>query len=99
MNDQTAIQAKIDAFTREVEALKLGRNKEMAMVCGICASESYISADCPTVPALQEAIQEQANTMNSYHKPFNTNTMGSTYKPSWRNHPNFSWRNGPNASP
>ena len=72
LNDQIAIQVNIAALTREVETLKLGRNKEIAMVCGICASESHMSADNPTVPALQEAIQEKNIEMplgpNKKHK-------------------------------
>ena len=98
VNNQIDIQAKLAALTREVESLKLGRNKETTMFCGMCASETHGSADCPTVPALHEALQEQANVLNTYQKPFNANNMGNTYNPSWRNHPNFSWRNGPSAN-
>lgn len=41
----------------------------------------HMSTDYPTVPALQEAMQEQANAMGSYQKSFITNTMGNTYNP------------------
>lgn len=57
LNDQIAIQVNIVVLTREVETLKLGRNKEIAMVCGIYASESHMSADCPPVTTLQETIE------------------------------------------
>lgn len=52
LNDQTAIQAKIATLTREVEALKVGRNKEISMACSIFASEMHMSVDCPTILAL-----------------------------------------------
>ena len=82
MINQIDIQAKLTALTREVKALRLGKKKDTIMVCGISASENHMSVDCPTGPALQEAIREQANALNSFQKPFNANTMGNTYNPS-----------------
>ncbi|XP_038989072.1 uncharacterized protein LOC120112931 [Phoenix dactylifera] len=49
--------------------------------------------DCPTIPAFQEVLHDQANFTNTYKRPF-----PETYNPNWRNHPNFSWRHGPTAN-
>ena len=43
VNDQIDIQAKLAALTREVEALRLEKNKDTIMVCGICASDNHVS--------------------------------------------------------
>ena len=56
MNNQIDIQAKLTELTRQIEALRLGKNKDTVMVCGICTFENHMSVDCPTGPALQEAI-------------------------------------------
>ena len=97
LKESDDLQAKIAYLTREVESLKFVKNKEPAIVCGICASDKHISSECPTLPAFQEAFHEQANATNTYNRQFN-NSLGNTYNPNWRNHPNFSWRNGPNAT-
>ena len=68
------------------------------MFCGMCASDTHRSTDYPIVPTSHEALQEQANVLNAYQKPFNANNIGNTYNPSWQNHPNFSWRNEPSAN-
>ena len=66
MNNQIDIQAKLTELTRQSEALRLGKNKDTVMVCGIFASENHMSVDYPTGHALQEAIHEQANSLNSF---------------------------------
>ncbi|XP_024046520.1 uncharacterized protein LOC112100886 [Citrus clementina] len=49
---------------------------------------------CPTLPALKECLNDQANVINTFNKP---NPYSQTYNPGWKNHPNFSWRNNNNA--
>ena len=48
--------------------------------------------ECPTIPAFNEVLYDQANAMNMVKKS-NPSPYSETYNLRWRNHPNFSWRN------
>ena len=84
-----------------VEAIEL-KNASSSKInseelCGICSTNGHLTQECPTIPAFQEVLQEQAHRNNAYKRPFNP-SFSETYNPNWQNHPNFSWRNGPNAN-
>lgn len=83
--------------------MKLGQNKSMKAqmvesACGICASNTHLAQDCPTITMSQ--VQEQANATNAtnaFNWHFNP-PRNETYDPYWRNHPNFSWKNDPSQN-
>ena len=90
------IKARLDNLTRKVEALTLGRgmnsiNQVQSETCSICASPMHITQLCPSAAGYPDFYAEQANVLNNYEKPF-ASPFSETYKPNWRNHPNFSWR-------
>ena len=91
------LNAKVASLTRKIEAIEMGRSKQLVTVCGICDCDTHSSEDCPTIPTFKEVLQEQFNATNAYPRPFN-NQLGNSYSPTWRNHPNFSWRNRPTAN-
>ena len=64
------------------------------IACNICNSNDHFTQECPTLPALKECLNDQANVINTFNKP---NPYSQTYNPGWKNHPNFSWRNNNNA--
>ena len=89
-------------MTRKVEAIELGKTESKAPTyfensCGICETNSHLTKDCPTIPAFQEVLHEQANVANAYRRPFSSPYF-ETYNSNWKNHPNFSWRNGPSIN-
>ena len=92
------LQAKFASLVRKVEALEHKKNDQVKSVqkiaCNICNSNDHFTQECPTLPALKECLNDQANVINTFNKP---NPYSQTYNPGWRNHPNFSWRNNNNA--
>ncbi|XP_052297041.1 uncharacterized protein LOC127902243 [Citrus sinensis] len=74
------------------EASRFNFKPEIA--CNICNSNDHFTQECPTLPALKECLNDQANVINTFNKP---NPYSQTYNPGWKNHPNFSWRNNNNA--
>jgi hypothetical protein len=97
------VNIRLAKLTRKVEAMELTKVDVAKMSahtesnCGICETNTHLTKDCPTIPAFQEVLHEQANAANAYQRPFNS-PYSETYNPNWRNHPNFSWRNGPSAN-
>ncbi|XP_024035548.1 uncharacterized protein LOC112096355 [Citrus clementina] len=92
------LQAKFPSLVRKVEALEHKKSDQVKSVqeiaCNICNSNDHFTQECPTLPALKECLNDQANVINTFNKP---NPYSQTYNPGWRNHPNFSWRNNNNA--
>ncbi|XP_024041924.1 uncharacterized protein LOC112099055 [Citrus clementina] len=92
------LQAKFASLVRKVEALEHKKSDQVKSVqeiaCNICNSNDHFTQECPTLPALKECLNDQANVINTFNKP---NPYSQTYNPGWRNHPNFSWRNNNNA--
>ena len=103
LREEDDVNAKIANLTRKVEAMELRKvnsimaNEKVEDICGICETNGHQTQDCPTIPAFQEVLHEQANSMNAYKRPFSS-PYSETYNANWRNHPNFSWRNGSNAN-
>ncbi|XP_052290406.1 uncharacterized protein LOC102613348 [Citrus sinensis] len=92
------LQAKFASLVRKVEALEHKKSDQVKSVqeiaCNICNSNDHFTQECPTLPALKECLNDQANVINTFNKP---NPYSQTYNPGWKNHPNFSWRNNNNA--
>uniref|UniRef100_A0A2N9EEQ6 Retrotransposon gag domain-containing protein n=1 Tax=Fagus sylvatica TaxID=28930 RepID=A0A2N9EEQ6_FAGSY len=102
LKEKDDVNSQIAKLTRKVEAIELGKIKSKAPTsfessCGICETNSHLTKDCPTIPAFQEVLHEQANVANAYRRPFNS-PYSETYNSNWQNHPNFSWRNGPSIN-
>ncbi|XP_026385854.1 uncharacterized protein LOC113281351 isoform X2 [Papaver somniferum] len=98
LNEEHDLNAKIASLHRKVDAIQKPNVVKVVdpveHACGICESLEHYTKDCPTVPAFQEVLHDQANSMGTYKRPFSS-PYSETYNPNWRNHPNFSWRNGP----
>ncbi|XP_026443715.1 uncharacterized protein LOC113343807 isoform X2 [Papaver somniferum] len=98
LSEEDDLNAKIASLHRKVDAIQKPNVVKVAdsveHACGICESLEHYTKDCPTIPAFQEVLHDQANAMNTYKRPFSS-PYSETYNPNWRNHPNFSWRNGP----
>ncbi|XP_052297471.1 uncharacterized protein LOC127902467 isoform X2 [Citrus sinensis] len=92
------LQAKFASLVRKVEALEHKKSDQVKSVqeiaCNICNSNDHFTQECPTLPALKECLNDQANVINTFNKP---NPYSQTYNPGWKNHPNFSWRNNNNV--
>ena len=96
------LSAKYASLARKVEALEMKKSDHVKSIqeiaCHICNSSEHVTQTCPTLPALQECLQDQANAINTFKRP-NPNPYSQTYNSGWRNHPNFSWRNENQAQP
>lgn len=99
-DDVSACLAKLTRMVKAIELSKLSVEKMSTPIKSnyrICETNTHLTKDCPTIPAFQEVLHEQANMANAYQRPFNS-PFSKTYNPNWRNYPNFSWRNGPYAN-
>ncbi|KAJ4723222.1 Integrase [Melia azedarach] len=105
LSQEDDLSARVANLTRKIEAMELRKVKEVKSVlndkvCGICEVMGHCTQDCPNVPIFKEMFHDQANSMNTFKKPFPTHSPYSeTYNPGWRNHPNFSWKNEHNVHP
>ena len=93
VSEDLDIKARFDNLTHKVEALALGRgmnsvNQVQSETCSICASHMHTTQMCPFAAGYPDFYAEQANALNNYEKPF-ASPFSETYKPNWRNHPNF----------
>ena len=98
VSGETNVNAKIASLTREVEALKMGKGgsssvRPISEVCQLCETPDHTAKTCLSMEAFNECIAEQANSLNSYKKPYGS-PFSDTYNPNWRNHPRFSWSQG-----
>ncbi|XP_026400435.1 uncharacterized protein LOC113296342 [Papaver somniferum] len=98
LSEEDDLNAKIASLPSKVDAIQKPNVVKVAdsveHACGICESLEHYTKDCPTIPAFQEVLHDQANSIDAYKRPFSS-PYSETYNPNWRNHPNFSWRNGP----
>ena len=83
-------------MTKKIEAMGLREVKEVKMVtkeesCNFCDIMGHSTSDCPNIPIFKEMFHDQANSINTFKKPF-PSPYSDTYNPQWRNHPNFSWK-------
>ena len=47
-------------------------------VCSVCEIPGHPMKECPTLPVLKEVLHDQANTANTFSKPYN-NPYTNTY--------------------
>ncbi|XP_065632127.1 uncharacterized protein LOC136061279 [Quercus suber] len=98
LKEEDDVNARIVRLTKKVEAIELGKTSEVKKLgpiessCGMCETNTHLSKDCPTIPAFQDVLHEQANVASAYRRPFSS-PYSETYNPNWRNHPNFRWTN------
>ncbi|KAK8990227.1 hypothetical protein V6N11_008933 [Hibiscus sabdariffa] len=89
LNSSDTILAQISALTNMIKNMQKQPNiqevKALDAFCELCGNN-------------HDAL-EYGQTLESscYVGNYNKNTMSNTYKPAWRNHPNFSWKNHNNA--
>ncbi|XP_074315436.1 uncharacterized protein LOC141651634 [Silene latifolia] len=98
MGVSPGLEEKVDNIVSTLRDMLSGR--QMATVCGICATEGHPNYLCPY---LQESGQEEVNgvwestTNNRKWDPYS-----KTYNEGWKAHPNFRWGNsqaGPSSGP
>ena len=103
------LASKVDALAQRFDRLgtpppgslvggSSGAMFKVGALCEICGIQGHVAAECQsTFPGV-----EHANAMQTYGQYPQNNPYSNTYKPSWKNHPNFSYRNNnpmpPNAS-
>jgi len=96
VKEDIELKMKIDALTKKVDALVIGKSINAANpfhvgCCSICASPMHLAQACPSLPTFTESPMEQVNAFNDFRKQAN-GPFSETYNPKWRNHPNFSWK-------
>jgi hypothetical protein len=96
LKGETELNMKIDALTKRLDALGVGRSINAANTftvdsCSICVSPVHFAQNCPSALVFSEFPMEQVNAFNDYRKQFN-GPYSETYNLGWRNHPNFSWK-------
>lgn len=90
LKEDTDMNTRVEALARKIEAMEcqiVKANKIKEIVCEICESNAHYTKDCPTVPAFQEVLHDQANFMNNYKKPCSSSYY-ETSNLNWNNHPN-----------
>ncbi|XP_052179914.1 uncharacterized protein LOC127793168 [Diospyros lotus] len=96
----TLMLAKIDALSKQMEALKYSPSVNMVQgslsVCVTCGT-THQSSECPLIIMDSSFTEQAAYAQNfpcqqNFQRPLN-NPFSQTYNPSWRNHPNFSYGN------
>ena len=73
VKEDTELRIKIDALTKKVNALTVGKSINAANTFNIasysiCASPMHLVLNCPSMPAFAECSMEQVNTFNDYRK-------------------------------
>ena len=97
------MKAKLLTLVRRLEELEMRNHHEVQAVaetpmlnkpCFIFQSTEHLGEQWPTVFAMREMLEEQANVVGQF-KPSNNAPYGNTYNPSWRNHPKLSYKSKP----
>jgi len=96
VKEDIELKMKLDALTKKVDALIIGKSINVANpfhvdCCSICASPIHSAQTCPSLPTFVESSIEQVNAFNDFRKQSN-GPFSETYNPGWQNHPNFSWK-------
>ncbi|XP_074576604.1 uncharacterized protein LOC141833120 [Curcuma longa] len=92
----TKLNAQIDALTKRVEGMNVGKVHAVTTNCDICGDSSHTTEMCPAVACQNQIVQyEQCDAVGAYNQ--RNNPYSNTYNPGWRNHPNFSYRNNNNS--
>jgi hypothetical protein len=96
VKEDIELKLKIDALTKKVDSLVIGKSINVANTfhvgCySIYASPMHLAQTCSSLPTFVESPMEQVNAFNDFRKQAN-GPFSETYNPKWRNHPNFSWK-------
>ncbi|XP_052197380.1 uncharacterized protein LOC127804545 [Diospyros lotus] len=99
----TLMLAKIDALSRQMEALKYSSNVNMVQrslsICATCGA-THPSPECPLLlnpPFTEQAAYAQNFQHQQYFQRQPNNPFSQTYNLGGRNHPNFSYDNNQNS--
>ena len=86
LNEDVDMKAKVAAMTRRLEELELKKIREVEVVsetpvqvmpCFICQSYEHLVEECPTIPAVREMFDDQANVIRQF-KPNNNASYENT---------------------
>ena len=71
LKGDTELNMKIDALTKKVDALVVGKSINAANTfnidsCSICANPMHLAQECPSMLAFVENSMEQVNAFNDY---------------------------------
>jgi hypothetical protein len=96
VKEDIELKMKLDALTKKVDALIIGKSINAANpfhvdCCSIYASPIHSTQTCPSLLTFVESSMEQANAFNDFRKQSN-GPFSETYNLGWRNHPYFSWK-------
>jgi hypothetical protein len=96
VKEDIELKMKIDALTKKVDALAVGKSINAASTfhgdyCSICTSPVHLPQTCPSLQTFAESLMEQVNAFNDFRKQDN-GPFSEIYNPGWRNHPSFSWK-------
>jgi hypothetical protein len=96
VKEDIKLKMKIDALTKKVDALAVGKSINAASTfhgdyCSICTSPVHLPQTCPSLQTFAESLMEQVNAFNDFRKQDN-GPFSEIYNPGWRNHPSFSWK-------
>ena len=98
LSEDMDMKAKVATMARRLEELELKKMHEVqaisetqahVMPCTIFQSCDHVVDECPTMLAVREMLDDQANVVGKF-RPNNNAPYGNTYNSSWKNHPNFS---------
>ena len=82
LKEERDLQEKFASLVSKVEALEHKKSDQVKSVqeiaCNICNSNDHFTQECPTLPALKECLNDQANVINTFNKP---NPYSQTYNP------------------
>ena len=86
LNEDINMKAKIAAMARRLEKLEMKKEQEVQAIsetsmqvvpCSICQSYEHLVEECPTIPAVREMFDDQANVIGQF-KPNNNVSYGNT---------------------
>ncbi|XP_024032811.1 uncharacterized protein LOC112095322 [Morus notabilis] len=98
LREEDSFKAQVEAFTKQIEALKSKDSKGPHMVVRteaqepyfVCGGMGHLAQDCLTFGEMRGVYEEQCNVLGTYNKPYGP--FSNIYNDSWKHHPNFSWR-------
>ncbi|KAM2111923.1 hypothetical protein ACFX1R_014488 [Malus domestica] len=85
------IHSQLANLTSIVSQMAEGMRMQGPMLCGVCSIQGHASEKCPQL--IENGGWESANAIGfqGQNQPRN-DPYSTTYKPGWRDHPNFKWR-------
>ncbi|CAN6712693.1 unnamed protein product [Malus baccata var. baccata] len=85
------LHSQLADLTSLVSQMAGGMKMQGPIVCGVCSIQGHVSEKCPQL--IENGGWESAHAIGfqGQNQPRN-DPYSNTYKPGWRDHPNFKWR-------